>query len=396
MKVFLISASLLVAFIALPAFSQSQQDRAQTAVDAMGDVSNIFDQGTMVETVVPFETSSPDEVNLKPTDFDTQEILLQQSNTVTSRAYSAQKDSFALRPEVDLGNDPLALADDAVEQADAVAGGLFAAAGGECSTSFTGGQFSGEQFCTQIVNSKIEACTQSRVITVDREDAWQCHVETDTYKKTCNRAVIYSCTGATGGACRQQNILFSPAAIWDSAGSVATVAIPAVSGTSCGVKSHVTTINITDKAQLSELIAREAQYNGIMQVKVDGVVVATSDALGGVNVSHGGSATLNIATRDCGKRCSREAVYAGSTWIEDCSSTRRTSNFSVDLKPKQDNRPLGPVRLVNNALEAVSGSSSVITVEVLRANITDSAGTLKFHTSGACCGRVSTSLGASC
>lgn len=379
---------------ALPA--QDFNGRVRNSLDGLGSLDERINEGTMRGTVLPFETANPAEAGLSPLEFDAEEMRRQVGDTPDARAYGTLKDSATGRPKIDLGEDPLSLADDAVEQSGAVVGGLFSGAGGQCSQGFDGGDYSGTQFCNRILLRTTKYCREWREISVDREDDWQCHFETGSYKKECRRTVAYHCSGSTGAACRRQNVLFSPTANWNQAGTEADIWMPARSNGHCSVKVDAIYITVTDKVQLNELVGRMAHFNGVMQVKVDGNVVATTDGHGNVLTSLPAHASLRIADRDCGKRCTRRAVYAGNTWLEDCSSHRRVAHFDVNLRHLFPSVPLGPVRLNENALEPVQGPVFGNRIEILRANTHESSSLWRLHANGACCGQISTSLGAAC
>lgn len=396
-------AGLLTLLFAGSGHAQSLQERAQSIIDGMGDASSTFNTGTMVDTVTPFETASPDEVGLNPSDFDAQEVLIQQSDTMTGRAFSSQVDSFSYRPEIDLGDDPLALADDAVEQSEAVAGGLFSSGGGECSASFEGGAFSGQQFCRRILSRDTRQCYDTRQITVDRRDDWSCGIESAEYGKKCTKTVNYQCTGVTGGACRKQLITFpSRTVAWSSDGTLANVTIPDNDTSACQVKTSTIRIRRNDKVQLSEFRLNRLIYNGAAMVLIDGEVVisygTTGSALGNPIFASFSGPFTGFEVRG-GKVF---AVTGLNAWGFDkyvglCSDTRFTKNLDLDLRSYLPDRPLARAVVTDNAMQRPGGSQSDdLIIQIVKVNRTEADTSVRFQFNGACCSSLSVTDGGSC
>ena len=403
MSRFISVAVLIGAMCASPVHAQSLQERAQSIIDGMGAASSTFNSGTMVDTVTPFETASPDEVDLNPADFDTQEVLIQQSDTMTGRAFSSQVDSFSYRPDIDLGDDPLALADDAVEQSEAVAGGLFSSAGGECSASFEGGEFSGQQFCRRILSRDTRQCYDTRAITVDRRDDWSCGIEEAEYGKKCTKTVNYQCTGVTGGACRKQLITFPSRTVsWSTDGTLANVTIPDSDTSACQVKTSTIRIRRNDKVQLSEFRLNRLVYNGTMMVLIDGKAVVTFGPGGqvvpfqtfnGQTYPHTGLRVVSGTVWAQGGL----SILANGQYLGACSDTRRTKNLNINLSSYLPDRPLARAVVNNNVLQRPGGSpSDDLIIQIMRVNRLESDPTVRFKFNGACCSSLSVTDGGSC
>ena len=403
MSRFVSFAALIGVICVGPVHAQSLQERAQSIIDGMGDASSTFNSGTLVETVTPFETASPDEVNLNPSDFDTQEVLIQQSDTMTGRAFSSQVDSFSYRPDIDLGDDPLALADDAVEQSEAVAGGLFSSAGGECSASFEGGEFSGQQFCRRILSRDTRQCYDTREISVDRRDDWSCGIEEAEYGKKCTNTVNYQCTGVTGGACRKQLLTFPSRTVsWSSDGTLANVTIPDNGTSACEVKTNTIRIRRNDKVQLSEFRLNRLVYNGSMMVLIDGEAVVSFGPTGAV------LQTPSLYGQEypyTGLEVRAGTVWATSNlnllgsayYIGDCSNTRRTKNLNLNLSSFLPDRPLARAVVNNNVMQRPGGSQSDdLVIKIVRVNRRESNTYVRYKFNGACCSSLSVTDGGSC
>lgn len=381
--------------------AQDFTDRAKASVDSVGGVGNVVNQGNLTGTVTPYETDNPDEAKLKPSQFEDEEFKKIQSGGDEGRAYIAQSDSATSRPSVDLGDDPLSLADDAVEQSDAVAGGLFSGAGGSCSTEFTGGKFSGTQFCQKILKRTKQSCEVWRQITVDRKDRWQCYRETATYKKACDRNLSYVCTGYTGATCLSKLVSISPNGSISTGG--ASVALPSNPPGSCTIKEDTVVLRVAGGADLRNIIADTINYRGIAQIVIDGKVVATTRRDATTDTSLAADADLRVGKRDCGKNCSKIAIYAGSTHIEDCTSKQRTSSLNLSLgnaTPKigfinSDGSPTSRwPPLASSAF--MTKTTKEIRVTIRRGNKDDASTGLGFRFKSACCSAFKPVLGGQC
>ena len=389
-------AFLCLLALASPSQGQDMSDRARTLLGQMDPVTEMLTDQTMQRTLIPFETAAPPEARLAPEAFEEEALRRRTNGSVEGGAYGAQADSAFTRPDVDLGADPLSLADDAVQTAPQTVGGFFSEAGGSCTSSFTGGEYSGAQFCTRILARSINTCQEWREITVDRQDTWQCAVEGATYRQQCDRRPRYTCTGARGGACIRQTVLISGAnATWNATGTRAVLALPAVARTSCGISSHTVTLTLPPTVQLTSLNTVLGSYNGVLQVQVNGDVVATTRN-GVLETGLPTDAYLGIADRDCGKRCTIPAVYAGGTWIEDCADARHTSTLDIPLAPLQAGRDLTLETPTLPGVVALIGTSATIELRILTANTLETGSAITLTFAGSCCSEVSASLGDAC
>jgi len=367
--------------------AQSDRDLAQDAIDSLPPISSELTQGNMEATVGSFTTAAPPETQLDHTDFEDEQLRLQYENSDTGNAYSASRDSFITRPTIELPDDPLALADDAIEQSGSVVGGLFSSSGGVCSQDFQGGRFQGIQYCRKLLSRTIETCKQSRHATVDREDDWQCDTETASYIKTCNAAVTWSCNGSTGGACRQSALRWSGySGSWISS-TTARVTLP-VRGGGCTVKTDTFHIKRRDFLDNGSLQLRTVHFNGRVQVRINGTNVYT---YGGPN------SNLNIRDRDCGKNCSVKAIYAGSTHIEDCTNARRSVTPALDLYRYVPVAQPGPSTESGLNIGISQGKESAwVRIDIVRANSSESAPLADVYSTGNCCSSFKASVGGSC
>lgn len=379
-----------------PLHAQDMSDRAREVLRLMDPATSLLTDQTLQHTLTPYETDAPPETGLAPEQFEDEELQRRTNGSVEGSAYAAQADSPFSRPDVDLGADPLALADDAIEMAPQTVGGLFSQAGGSCTSDFDGGAYSGTQFCTRILARTLSFCQEWREITVDRQDTWQCETQTTGYRQECDRTASYTCTGMRGGNCIQQMMGISGAtATWNASRTQVTLAMPPDTRTSCGISDHTITLTIPSRVQLTTLTATLGAANGVLQVLVNGSVVATTRD-GTVDTSLPAGATLNIANRDCGKDCAVPAVYAGRTWLEDCNRQRHANDLDVVMAPLQAGRILEPQTLINTALVPLSGSRARIQLRILTANTSENTPRITLTVAGSCCSQVTASLGDAC
>ena len=388
----------LLCFLALasPGSAQDMSDRAREVLRSMDPATNLLTDQTLRNTLTPYETDAPPEANLSPEDFEDEELRRRTNGSVEGGAYAAQADSAFSRPDVDLGADPLSLADDAIETAAQTVGGYFSQAGGRCTSSFIGGEYSGTQFCTRILARAINYCQEWREITVDRRDLWQCAVERATYRQQCRRATRYTCSGVQGGACIRQLVTVSgAAATWNDAGTQAVLVLPAISRSSCGISDRTVTLTIPSSVQLTRLAATRGRYNGVLQVSLNGEVIATTRD-GTVDSNLPADATLTIANRDCGKDCAIPAVYAGQSWLEDCNDTRHAGPLGLDLTEAQAGRVLTPETPITDGPVPVSGSAARLRLRILTANTAETPTRITVSFAGSCCSQISASLGDQC
>lgn len=378
---------LLLSLATSIAIAQSDRDRAQQAIDGLPAIGTELTQGNMEATVKSFTTATPPETQLDHTEFEDEQIRLQYENSDVGNAYAASKDSVLTRPDVELPDDPLSLADDAIQQADSVVGGLFSSSGGVCSQEFQGGRFQGTQFCRKLLSRTYENCTQTRSVSVDREDNWQCDTETTNYIKTCNRAVSWRCNGNTGQACRAQALLWSGyGGSWINA-NTARVTLPARGG-GCTVKTDRFYIKRRDFLDYGVLSLNTVHFNGRVQILINGGIVYT---WGGPNEY------LNIRQRDCGKNCSVTAIYAGGTHLEDCNSHWRGVSPALDLYRYLPVARPGPSYESGLNIGISQGKESGwVTIDIVRANSAESSPLVDIYSTGNCCSSLQASVGGSC
>lgn len=389
MKRFIFAA--IFAAIATPVTAQDMRQRVEGIVNQIDPTGGVFNQSNMESVVVPYETSAPPESQLEPSQFDAEELQRQTEDTPAAQAYAADRDSALNRPEVDLGTDPLALADSAVEQADAVVGGLFSSDGGQCSQGFVAdSRFQGMQWCRSIVTRNIQSCNLARNVAVDRRDTWSCDIETGTYLKTCNKSVSWRCSGSSGAACRQWALNIWPLGkTWDAAGNNATVNIPNRSNGTCSLKTDTFYINRRDALNLNSLELRDLYFFGVAQVRVNGANVWT----------YGTSRTGNIyvANRGCGKNCSVPAVYSNGAWIEDCGSPGRVLSPRIGLAGYVGvGRPGPSVESGLSSYLQMGKVSGAVRIDVVRINTAENWSWARIGVTGACCSAFAATVGGTC
>jgi hypothetical protein len=370
---------------ALPLGAQTAREQASDALSGVGSITNMLTNQNMEDTVIPFETASPDEAQLSSGEFDDRMFEIKTGESDAGRAYGATVDSALTRPVVDLGEDPLALADDAVAASEAVTSGLFE--GDSCETQFDGQTYSATRQCTRDLSDSYQSCPETRLVTVDRTDSWSCLEEEPLQTRVCNRDVSWSCNGLQGQACTTQALIISGAPVWNAARTQAQVVFPSSGGSSCQLRTSTFTIQAKDWLSFSNLTLDRVQFNGAAQVIVDGEIVWTSGQSSG---------RLQVGTRDCGKRCSRQAAYAGGTWIEDCSATARDIGANVDFQSTFASLALGPSIINAPNLELRTGQSKTVTVEVLRVNTQDAETSIGIEQQSSCCSSFLAEMGAQC
>ena len=176
----LIAFLFLFALAATSAAAQSMAERVQGAVAKTQASETIFNMDRMEGTVKTYETDNPEEASIQEADLEQEALKRKNQDTDVSRAVIAGEDSIRNRQDFDdinTGN-----ADLAVEQAEGALGGLFSEDGsGICSAEFASGAVAGLNFCTRIIQKRMQSCTEQRVLDVDRRDRWACDVkERDT------------------------------------------------------------------------------------------------------------------------------------------------------------------------------------------------------------------------
>ncbi len=383
-----ISASLFLGSLGLA--QVSERDRAQGAMDSLGAVTDILTQGIMEDTVVPFETATPPESTLTEPEFDDAQFAIQTGSGADSRMFSATVDSALNRPDVTIDPNSLDLADSAIEQSDAVVGGLFTADGGTCEAIFDGGSYNGIRICQAILSRRLETCQETRNISVDRDDTWSCDVEEPTYRKQCERNITWACTGSSGSSCIKSAVSFTPAPVWTVGDEIADISFGAINNGVCSLKTHTVFVQSRDYVNLSFLDLSDLTFQGVAQIRVDGVNVWT----------YGTAATgdLVLGDRDCGKRCSRRAVYAGSTWIEDCGTATVISQPNADILASLNVPVLGPPSDLNTLPVIVStgAATNQVRIDIITGNDSETSMDTTFKMGGQCCSAISANLGDQC
>ena len=386
-----IAAPMTVVWLVLAPCDLAAQDwraQAQQSLDALGSVTDLIEQQNMEVTVTPYETDAPPEAGIASHQIEDEVFNVRVSDSVAARGLSAQVDSALTRPDVDLGDNPLGLADAAVGASEAVAGGLFVPGGEACDASLTVTPRDEVLYCTSVASAQYQTCRETRSIETDRDDLWACSTEDLDYKKRCTQAVSWTCTGETGALCTQAALGLPTSAVWRAGATGFDVAGTLSTDTSCTLQSDSFTVTANSALDLLSLLVDQVSFNGAAQIRVNGVNVWT----------YGTSATgdLNIRNRDCGKDCSRAAAYAGSTWIEDCSGTGRVANPGVNLLDVVPGPAGGPSSIINDDVVLGSDPDATWTIQVIRINRAETTVGLGVAVAGSCCSAISAETGGAC
>lgn len=381
---------LLLLCLSTPAFAQSLQERAGTQVEALGSVTDLLTEENMGKTVVPFETATPFEASLGAGDIEDAVLATRVGDSTASQAFRATIDSATGRPDVVPSSGAMGLANLAVSVgADSVAD-LFTGENGSCTNAFDGPVTSGTHTCSAPLTRDFRTCRETRQVSVNREDAWRCSEEDPNYRKTCTRDITWRCTGTTGGECLKQAVRFSRAVSWNAAGSAVALDYAGSGTGACALREHSVQIDIEDIANVTSLSVGEISYQGVAQLRVGGQNLWTNGSSDGAN--------LKIAERDCGKNCSVDAVYAGSTWISDCGEGSQTRAANLELIDEFSQSAPGPnTSLALEPVKAETGSrSNQISVTLITANTREVGPSLGFNVSGSCCSAFTADLEATC
>jgi hypothetical protein len=380
----------ILLLIATPLSAQSVQDRAAAQIDALGPVTQTLTQEALEEVVLPFETATPFEASLGVGDLGDAIIATRAGDSTASQAFRTTVDSATGRPDVAPSNGALGLANLAVSMgADSVAG-MFRGEGGACTSDFDGPIASGTYNCSAPLTQDFRYCREERQVTVSRTDTWSCSEETPEYRKTCARNLTWRCTGATGGACLKEAVHFSRPVSWTASGDRVETTFSGGGTGACNLREKTVQISVQDIAKITSLRLEDIAYQGVAQLRVNGQNVWTQGASGGSN--------LAVKSRDCGKNCAVDAVYAGNTWIEDCSATRNTRTPGIELEPEFTQATPGPNSpLESSPVRALTGSQSLpVTITLITANTQETGPTLRFALRGSCCSEFTASLGDAC
>lgn len=381
---------LILAFLGSTAFGQTLQDRAASQVETLESISKFLTEEALDEVVVPFETATPFEASLGAGDLEDAVLATRIGDSTASQAFRATVDSATGRPSIAPSSGAMGLANLAVSiGADSVAD-LFTGESGTCSNAFDGPVTSGTHSCSAPLTRDFRTCRETRRVSVNREDQWRCTEEDPTYRKSCAREITWRCTGTTGGDCLKQALRFSRPVTWNAAGNAVALDFAGSGTGACVLREHSVQIDIEDIASITSLSIGELSYQGVAQLRVNGQNLWTNGTSGGAN--------LKIAARDCGKNCSVDAVYGGSTWIADCGEVSQTRTANLDLVAEFTQSAPGPsTSLALEPVTAVTGSRSTsVTVTLITANTRETGASLGFDVSGSCCSAFTADLGGTC
>ena len=195
------------------ASAQSVNEEAQAAVQAVGSVSGLFTQETIESTVETFKTANPKETGYNSASFETELNSLRLSDGADADALKSVEDSERLRPEVEL--DPegnlFGVANDAHTHKDTIAGDMFSAEKGSCTTSGGAQGKNTENFCERSRLNEQLSCQIKRQISFDRFDTYSCTRNAASTPNTCRKIIRYSCRATNHAACVARNTSVSSA-----------------------------------------------------------------------------------------------------------------------------------------------------------------------------------------
>jgi len=380
----------ILSLIATPLSAQSVQDRAASQIDALGPIPQTLTQEALEEVVLPFETATPFEASLGAGDLGDAIIATRAGDSTASQAFRATVVGATGRPDVAPSSGALGLANLASSiGADAVAG-MFSGDSGSCTSDFDGPIASGTYNCSAPLTQDFRYCREKRQVTVHRTDTWSCAEETPEYRKTCARNLTWHCTGTTGGTCLKEAVHFSRPVSWNASGERVETTFSGGGTGACSLREKTVQISVQDFAQITSLRLEDITYQGVAQLRVNGQNIWTQGTSGGSN--------LAVRSRDCGKNCAVDAVYAGNTWIEDCSATPNARTAGIELEPEFTQAAPGPnTPLEISPVRALTGSHSTqVAITLITANTQETGPTLRFAVSGSCCSEFTASLGDAC
>ena len=251
-------------------------DRARNIINNMPATPDLLSDDNHQETLSPFYGQDATEADLGPDQFDEEEVLRQSGDGMVARAFGNQKDSALSRPDMGLTQEDLSLADGAIETSDQTLGGMFSGTVGSCEADFEGGYTAGEQFCRRNLSATNQSCQQRRIASVDRDDRWECLVDTPTYKKVCGGPITYSCSGSTGASCMSNavSVVGGGATISRSGGRTYLV-LPRGNDT-CGLTTVTVNLRISPHADLTGLRLGRYNRSSVMQVRSGSSYLHTS------------------------------------------------------------------------------------------------------------------------
>ena len=381
---------------AVLANSHTERDAAEAALDNLGSVTDQLSMPNMRDTVVPFAGTDTDEASMAPADFDRAILDIRSGSDQDGRAYQSTLDSLSNRPVVDLGSDPLALADDAIEGADGALGGLFSANSGTCEAMFQNGSYGGLRFCKAILQRDIRVCEVWREITVDREDFWACEMAERDYTRVCTPNISWACTGSTGANCRADRIQSNRNFTWANSNREMRFSFGQNRDlSSCVIRQQRIIIDAYAGFAIDQFRAIRWDFDGIGQLRVNGENVWTfgTNSSGDLNleyVSSGGKDGLPALV---------PMVRAGRTPIDYCPyiSSPQSLPSMVDLLSAIDVVVPGPSRINAASRPYIPmGEHEEIVIDLLVASWIQRVQTFRLDIRGSCCSQISAVGGETC
>lgn len=381
---------------ALAANSHTERDAAEAALGRLGSVTDQLTNRNMRDHVVPFAGTDIEEADLEPVDFDRAILNIHTGGGQDGRAYQSSIDSVSNRPRVNLGSDPLALADDAVENAGAAVGGLFAADSGTCEALFQGGSYDGLRFCKAIVQRDIRVCEVWREISVDREDFWACEMAERDFTRTCKPDISWTCTGSTGATCRRDRMRANRNFTWANGSSEMRFSFGRdIEPSDCSIHEQRIVVSAYAGFDLDRFRAFHWNFRGIGQLRVNGENIWTygTNSRGDLNIQF-----EEVDGKD-GFGPLVPVVYAGRTPIDYCNfeGPRRSLPSSQDLLSALDKPVAGPSR-INAAHRPYipMGEHEDIVIDLLVADWGETPQTFRLDVRGSCCSRITAVGGETC
>ena len=393
----LISLMICLAVFAGPAIAQQERQAAEQALDGLGPVTDSLTMGNMRDAVVPYRGTDVDEADLRPEDFDQAILEVWTGPDQDGRAYQSTLDSVDQRPDVDLGPDPLGLADDAVENAEAALGGLFTADGGTCEAIFQNGSYDGVRLCNAILQREIQACEVWREISVDREDFWACERAERDFTRTCNLDLTWSCTGLRGAECRQNRLRADKAFDWNATSTLMTFNLGSnSSGSGCTLSYETITLESYVGFEPSTFRILDWRYTGIAQLRVNGENLHTTGTAsrGDLRIEFEAQNSKDLAPEQV------PVLYAGTTRIDYCpygAGHVRTVG-PIGLRGRIDWPVPGPTEFrANNTPYIPMAEKQTIFIQLIRYYYGEYRPTrLRIEVGGTCCSQITASGGEQC
>ena len=358
--------------------------RASEAIDALPGVAGVVTQEAMEETVVPFTTDNPPEASIEAEEIEDEILNRRTGGTVEADAYQMQADSVFARPQVTLDPNILDVADDAVENAPDVLGGIIDPTEDQCAALSVGPQVDGEFMCHITDTEHFQFCAETRQISVDRRDAWSCRRQTASFTRGCNRSVNYQCVGESGATCLENNLVVSGGTTNPFGNGVYRLAGDIPTGPS-DCKLSATTFFVDRQAliTLDSLHLFSGVFDGAGQILVNGSPIATVTPDAGLVL--GANSELQIVGEDCGAGCFETVVYAGSERLGVCNDPAVLWNHFVDLRSFLPNDAAVIPPIVTNAPVQISMPERSVQISLLQASSSPYNAVGYVHVSGSCC-----------